>query len=151
MKLEALSITKFVVVSLSLIFVAALGELAAQPSSIRDITDNKYALESLLMGIKSENYGVRRSSIYFAGKYRIAETEETLIEQLEREQNPDNRVLIALVLYKLQSEDGLMAVKKMAASDGDEIGRAEFSLGQRQSGRVRTDRAQRDPGQTHAS
>ena len=60
-----------------------------------------------------------RSSIYFAGKYRIAEAEEVLIEQLKRDQNPDNRILIALVLYKLQSEDGLLAVKNMAATDKD--------------------------------
>jgi hypothetical protein len=120
MKLEVLSITKFVVVSLSLIFVATLGELIAQPNSIKNITNNKYALENLLEGIKSENNGVKRSSIYFVGKYRIAEAEEVLIEQLNREQNPDDRILIALVLYKLQSEDGLLAVKKMAASDKDQ-------------------------------
>ena len=120
MKLEVLSITKFVVVSLSLIFIATLGELIAQPNSIKNITNNKYALENLLEGVKSEYNGVKRSSIYFAGKYKITEAEEVLIEQLNKEQNPDNRILIALVLYKLQSEEGIMAVKNMAVSDGDE-------------------------------
>jgi HEAT repeat protein len=120
MKLEILSISKFVVVSLSLIFVATVGELTAQPNSIKDITDNKYALENLLEGIKSSNNGVKRSTIYFAGKYRIAETEEVLIEQLKREENPDNRILIALVLYRLKSEDGLLAVKNMASNDKDQ-------------------------------
>lgn len=120
MKLEVLSITRISFVALSLIFVATVGELTAQPNSIKNITDNKYALENLLEGIKSDNNGVKRSSIYFAGKYRIAEAEETLIEQLKKEQTPENRILIALVLYKLQSEEGLLAVKNMAVSDTDE-------------------------------
>ena len=120
MKLEVLSITRIYFVALSLIFVATVGELTAQPNSIKNITDNKYALENLIEGIKSDNNGVKRSSIYFAGKYRIAEAEETLIEQLRKEQTPENRILIALVLYKLQSEEGLLAVKNMAVSDTDE-------------------------------
>ena len=119
MKREVLSISKLVVVALSLIIVATIGELTAQTNSIKDITENKYALENLIEGIKSDNNGVKRSSIYFAGKYRIAEAEDVLIEQLDREQNPSNRILIALVLYKLQSEDGLLAVKNMAATDND--------------------------------
>lgn len=117
MKLEILSNVKLVVASLSLLFAVNLGELIAQPNSIKEITNHRYALENLLDGIQSENNGVKRSSIYFVGKYRISESEELLIEQLEREQNPNNKVLIALVLYKLGSDDGLNAVKKLAATD----------------------------------
>ena len=120
MKREVLSISKLVVVALSLIIVATIGELTAQTNSIKDITENKYALENLIEGIKSDNNGVKRSSIYFAGKYRIAEAEDVLIEQLDREQNPSNRILIALVLYKLQSVDGILVVKNMAASDSNQ-------------------------------
>jgi HEAT repeat protein len=120
MKLRILSITKIFFVALSLVILATVGELAAQPNSIKNITDNEYALKNLLEGINSENNGVKRSSIYFAGKYKIAEAEETLIAQLKREQDPDNKILIALVLYKLQSKEGLMAVKNMAVKDDDQ-------------------------------
>ena len=120
MKLEALLKTKLVLSLLSLLFVTTFGQTISQPNSIKDITNNKYALVNLLNGIKSENDGVRRSSIYFAGKYRNSDTEQVLIEQLKEEQNPSNRILIALVLYKLGSADGLLEVKKLAANDDNQ-------------------------------
>jgi HEAT repeat protein len=73
----------------------------------------------LLDGIKSENDGIKRSSIYFVGKYKIADAEDLLIKQLNKEQNPDNRILIALVLYKLGSENGILTIKKLAAIDNN--------------------------------
>ena len=120
MKLEILSRTKLVIASLSLLFVATAGEITAQTNSIKELTNNKYALDNLLDGIKSDNDGVKRSSIYFVGKYRIAEAEEVLIEQLKEEQNPSNRILIAFVLYELGSEEGLLAVKKLADNDDNQ-------------------------------
>ena len=120
MKLEVLLKTKLVLSLLSLLFVTTLGQTIAQPNTIKDITIYKYALVNLLDGISSENDGVRRSSIYFVGKYRITEAEQVLIEQLEREQNPSNRILIALVLYKLGSKDGLFEVKNLATNDDNQ-------------------------------
>ena len=117
MKLEALLKTKLVLSLLSLLFVTTFGQTISQPNSIKDITNNKYAIVNLLKGIKSENDGVKRSSIYLVGKYRIAEAEQVLIEQLEMEENPSNRILIALVLYELGSEHGLLEVKKMISND----------------------------------
>ena len=91
----------------------------AQKNSIKDITDNKYALRNLVAGIQSENNGVKRSSIYFAGKYRIAETESALIDQLKEEKDPSTRILIALVLYEMGSGEGLMEVQKLSINDKD--------------------------------
>jgi HEAT repeat protein len=95
------------------------GSLYAQNNSIKNITSNHYALQNLLNGIKSDNEGVQRSSIYFAGKYRIAESESTLIEQLNKEENPSTRILIALVLFEMGSMEGLEAVRKLALNDVD--------------------------------
>ncbi|MCU0365572.1 MAG: HEAT repeat domain-containing protein [Ignavibacteriaceae bacterium] len=80
-------------------------------------TPNKHALENLVAGIHSDNTGVKRSAIYFAGKYRIAETEEALIAQLKTENDPSTRILIALVLYELGSEEGLLEVKDLSLND----------------------------------
>ena len=93
--------------------------MLAQNNSIKNVTDHKYALDNLLAGIKSDNEGVRRSSIYYAGKYKIAEAEQALIEQLRIEPNPGTRTLIAFVLYELGSEEGLGEVKKLAFGDVD--------------------------------
>ena len=120
MKLEVLLKTKLVLSLLSLLFVINLGQTIAQPNSIKDITNIKYAFDNLLEGIKSDNDGVKRSSIYFIGYYKITEAEEALIEQLKKEQNPSNRILIALVLYELGSELGLLAVKNLASNDDNQ-------------------------------
>lgn len=120
MKLEVLPKTKLVISLLSLLFITTMGQTIAQPNTIKDISNYKYALVNLLDGISSENDGVKRSSIYFVGKYRIAEAEQVLIEQLKREQNPGNRILIALVLYELGSKNGLFEVKNLATNDGNQ-------------------------------
>ena len=88
-----------------------------QSNSIKDITAHKYALENLIAGIHSENDGVRRNSIYFAGYYKIVEAEDALIAQLKMEKDPSTRILIALVLYELGSEEGLLEVKDLSKND----------------------------------
>jgi len=109
--------TLFLTVALLSAFLVSSG--FAQKNSIKDITKNEYALKNLVAGIQSDNTGVKRSSIYFAGKYRIAEAEGTLIDQLTEEEDAGTRILIALVLYEMGSEEGLMEVHKLSLNDKD--------------------------------
>jgi HEAT repeat protein len=102
-----------------LLMAVLMGSGYAQKNSIKDVTPNKHALENLVAGIHSENSGVKRSAIYFAGKYRIAEAEEALITQLKEETDPSTRILIALVLYEMGSEEGLLEVKDLSLNDED--------------------------------
>jgi hypothetical protein len=78
---------------------------------------SKNAVENLKVGIKSDNLGLKKSSIYFAGFYRIAETVPVLTEQLKKETDPKTKILIALVLYKIGDEKSINLVKEMAAKD----------------------------------
>ena len=89
----------------------------AQMNSIKDVTTNKYALQNLVAGIQSDNTGLKRSAIYFAGKYRVAETEDVLVAQLKEEKDASTRILIALVLYEMGSEEGLKEVQKLSLND----------------------------------
>jgi HEAT repeat protein len=91
--------------------------LQAQSSSYKNITE--YSLESLKQGIKSDNSGLRRSSIYMAGLYKIDEAVEVLTEQLEKEKNAGTRILIALSLYNIGNPRGMEAIKNLAISDSD--------------------------------
>jgi len=111
------SLVVLVAAVLSVVF-SSVGSFA-QNVSIKELTPNKYALENLLNGIESDNEGVKRSAIYFAGKYKIAEAEDALIAQLKKEQNPSTRILIALVLFEMGSDEGLMYVKKLSMEDAD--------------------------------
>ncbi|MBS4034522.1 MAG: hypothetical protein KGZ85_08665 [Ignavibacterium sp.] len=86
-------------------------------SSLSEFTKNKYALDNLLMGIHSDNEGVRKSAIYFAGKYKVLESAEDLIAQLKKEENPGIKVLIALALFEMESKEGLDAVRKLSKND----------------------------------
>ncbi len=106
---------------LNVVLLAAVltGSVYAQKNSIKDVTTNQYALQNLVAGIQSDNTGVKRSAIYFAGKYRIAEAEEPLITQLKEENDPSTRILIALVLYEMGSEEGLREVQDLSLNDED--------------------------------
>ena len=107
------------ILSAVLLAVFLSGSGFAQKNSIKDVTPNKHALENLVAGIHSDNTGLKRSAIYFAGKYRIAESEEALIDQLKEENDPSTRILIALVLYEMGSEEGLLEVKELSMKDED--------------------------------
>jgi HEAT repeat protein len=108
------------VVSLILLLVTGINmNLFAQPIPIADVTKNVYALDNLKSGINSENIGVRKSSIYFAGKYRIAEVVNCLVERLENEEEASIRLLIAYSLYEIKDSEGMNAVKELSIKDND--------------------------------
>lgn len=86
-------------------------------NTLAEFTKNKHALDNLLMGIHSENEGVRKSAIYFAGKYKVEETAQDLIDQLGKEENASIKILIGLALFEMNSKEGLEAMKKLSKSD----------------------------------
>jgi HEAT repeat protein len=117
---------------LTLFFVLVAGinqNLSAQPNPISHVTKNEHALDNLKAGINSENAGVRKSSIYFAGKYRIAEVAKTLVERLEKEEEPSIRLLIAYALYEMKDAEGMKAIKELSLNDKDlKVRRMSFNL-----------------------
>lgn len=86
-------------------------------NTLSEFTKHKYAMDNLIMGIHSENEGVRKNAIYFAGKYKVVESAEDLIEQLNREDNSSIRILIALALFEMDSKEGMEAVKELSVKD----------------------------------
>jgi len=74
-------------------------------------------VKNLAMGIASDNLGLRRSCIYFAGFYEIEELVNPLVEQLAKEPDSNTRILIALSLYKIGSKDAIKAIEEVAKND----------------------------------
>jgi hypothetical protein len=103
----------------AILFALLLSETFGQNQKVSDFTKNKFALQNLEMGIKSENAGVRESSIYFAGQYRFIDTENALIEQLKVEKESDIKVLIGLALFRMSSDKGMKEMHNLAVSDSD--------------------------------
>jgi hypothetical protein len=119
--LKAISPVYFTVILLAVSFAGI--EVSPQSLPIEEITTNKYALDNLIAGIKSENCGVKQSAIYFAAKYRIKDVQDVLLDELRNENEPCTRVLIALVLYELGNADGLLLERDMEIVDEDKNAR----------------------------
>ncbi len=101
-----------------LVVVMTMGpEVKAQSSNYKNITKNSIA--TLKDGIHSENQGVRKSSIYMAGLYKINEAVDALIEELKSEKDANTKVLIALSLYNIGDPKGMEAVKYLSQNDQD--------------------------------
>ena len=111
-----MNLTKAVLIG-GMIMVSSLAYAKNDPSEI--IGKNKNAIENLKVGIKSDNSGLKRSSIYYAGYYGFTETVPTLTEQMKKETDPRTRILIALVLYKIGDEKSIDLIKEMAAKDSN--------------------------------
>lgn len=100
-----------------LFFVLGITVSFGQNQKLSSVTNHKYALQNLEMGIQSENQGVRKSAIYLAGKYQFIETEDTLIKQLKVESESNIKVLIGLALFRMNSEKGMNELYKLVSSD----------------------------------
>jgi hypothetical protein len=109
-----MNLTKAVLIG-GMLMVSTLAYAKNDPSELN--RKNKNAVENLKVGIKSDNAGLKKSSIYFAGFYRVAETIPALTEQIKKESDPKTRILIALVLYKIGDEKSIDLVKEMAVKD----------------------------------
>jgi len=100
-------------------FIAAITINYGQSKMIDELTYDKNAIENIKACIKSENRGVRESSIYLAGLYKMIVTEDALIAQLKREPLRDLKVLIALALFRMHSEKGMKELPQIILNDKD--------------------------------
>jgi hypothetical protein len=78
------------------------------------------AINNLIIGIKSDNEGLNRSCIYYAGKYRIREAVDALIDKMSNVKDANTKVLIALSLYEIRDAKGLEAVRRQSLTDENE-------------------------------
>lgn len=104
---------------LSVMLIVFTMNLFAQSNTVTKAVTNEAGIKNLITAINSDNEGLRRSAVYFAGKYKIKEAVSSLTEILNEEKDPNNRVLIALALYEIGDEEGIEAVKILAAKDED--------------------------------
>ena len=96
---------------LALTLLAGLA-LIAQPESRL----NENQIQTLLNGINSENPGLKRSSIYFAGYYKIEAAVEELRSEMINSNDPNIKILAALALYEIGNEDVLSDIDLLSKS-----------------------------------
>ena len=91
--------------------------IIAQKSKDVIVSINENSIGNLKNAIKSENPGLRKSGIYFAGKHSVKEVSETLLDQLNVEKDPSLRVLIIRVLYIIENNKFLDEIYYLALND----------------------------------
>ncbi len=101
-------------VSFILIFVSVM---SAQ-GKIRSFGQKE--IDNLIVGLKSENYGLRNSAIQLAGKYFVKESAPVVRDILKSSNDSDEKILAASVLLRINDGFGMRLVKKLADSDSDE-------------------------------
>ena len=78
---------------------------------------NEMYVLNLIKGIESDNAGLKKSCIYFAGLYEIKSTVDALVKQLQVVEDPDTRILIVLSLYRIGDKEGINAVEQLVKND----------------------------------
>ena len=106
--------TKLILLFISLItFLAFAGN--NQGVKVKDGT-----VASLIMGINSDNFGLRTSAAYMLGELKCEKGVIPLMRMLKSEDREDERIVAALALLKIGNAKGIFAIKRAIRFDESE-------------------------------
>ncbi len=80
-------------------------------------TPNKKCIQTLLMGLNSENDGVQAGCIYMFGELCCDKAVIPLLRILHNDPREEIRILDALSLYKIGDSRGIFAIKQAGRFD----------------------------------
>lgn len=90
----------------------------SRPKTTTHIPQN--TVESLLIGLNSDNIGLKSSSAYMIGELQISKAVIPLMKMLRESDNEDLRISAALALYKIGTPLAINAVKQAIKFDESE-------------------------------
>ena len=91
-----------IIVGLSFLIIIILSNLTySQTDTDQRIELSDIAIVNILNGIQSDNYGVKMSCIYFAGKYRIIDVSEDLVKVMRNSENDELCQMLVWSLYQI--------------------------------------------------
>lgn len=102
----------FAAVLLSLTMLTVSASAQKLPDTKPEFSENE--IGNLLMAISSDNPGLKKSGIYLAGKYKIDETVNLLLEEIKNGKNDSLKCLVALSLYRIGDETGIETIAQIA-------------------------------------
>ncbi len=91
--------------------------LTATTSIAKDGKVNDCTVASLIMGINSDNFGLRTSAAYMLGELKCEKGVIPLMRMLKSEEREDARIVAALALLKIGNEKGIFAIKQAIRFD----------------------------------
>jgi len=106
--------TKLILVVLEIVTIAA-NTLNAKGDEIKTSS-----IESLIMGVNSDNFGLRTSAAYMLGELKCEKGVIPLMRMLKSEDREDARIVAALALLKIGNAKGIFAIKQAIRFDESE-------------------------------
>lgn len=105
---------------LALMIMASTFVVAADQA--KNLTAEQYARaeENLLVGLKSDNQGLREGSAYMLGELRSSKAVLPLMAILRSNEPETSRIVAALALTRIGDARGVYAVKRAASFDESE-------------------------------
>lgn len=76
--------------------------------------------KNLMVGVKSDNYGLRTSSAMMLGELKADESVIVLLSMLHKEESDEARIAAALSLLKINDSRGIYAIKQAIRFDKSE-------------------------------
>lgn len=102
------------IVGLSLLLFIFLSSFTySQTDANQRIELSDIVIVNILNGIQSENYGVKMSCIYFAGKYRIIDVSEDLVMEMKKSDNDELCQMLVWSLYQIGDEKCCQELKSI--------------------------------------
>ena len=90
----------------------------AENNQVDKVKDS--AVESLIMGVNSDNFGLRTSAAYMLGELKCEKGVIPLMRMLKSEEREDARIVAALALLKIGNAKGIFAIKQAIKFDDSE-------------------------------
>ncbi len=111
-------------INLFLVLVFLIALLAKTSFANENDNDNKDIaseanIQNLTKGIKSENIGLKKHCIYFAGKYKIIQLSGELKKQYKKEKNNSVKRLILFSLYEIKNDNAMKDFYEIALNEKD--------------------------------
>jgi len=90
-------------------------------AGVKELEKNYNIIEqNLIIGVESENQGLRLSAAYFLGEIKSKNGVIPLMRMLKTSSCEEERIIAALSLAKIKSEKGIFAVKQRIEFDDSE-------------------------------
>ena len=107
-------------VSLAAILALVLFSFSSVNANGNDKKSNDTVESNLLVGVQSDNLGLKISSAFYLGELKSEKAVDDLMKILREDPNTGARLMAALSLVKIENEQGLYMVKRTAQFNTDE-------------------------------
>lgn len=97
--------------------VFSISIFSIQAQAGEQLKNREAVVKSLLIGINSENYGLRTSCANMIGELNITEAVIPLMKMLKSEKDEAARIMAAVSLFKIGDARGIFAVKQAIRFD----------------------------------